>query len=98
MAFDECSGHCPNCDRQVLIRRRGCNHVLHLILTLCTFSLWVIVWILCAMLKGPWRCTRCGGIVSLRGPSPAGTSIVVKIAIALIALLVLFGLIGYCVS
>ncbi|MHC4239959.1 MAG: hypothetical protein ACYSUC_09440 [Planctomycetota bacterium] len=39
---------------------KGTNHVLHLLLTLVTGGLWLIVWILCAIKIGGWRCVQCG--------------------------------------
>ncbi|MFC4602626.1 hypothetical protein [Rhodococcus kronopolitis] len=32
--------------------KSGCNHTLHLILTLVTCGLWLPVWILCAIVQG----------------------------------------------
>jgi hypothetical protein len=58
--FEEASGYCTDCKKQVLIRRKGTNHLLHLILTLVTGGLWLIVWILCAIKIGGWRCSQCG--------------------------------------
>ncbi|MHC4062401.1 MAG: hypothetical protein ACYSR4_03310 [Planctomycetota bacterium] len=58
--FEEASGYCTHCQKQVLIRRKGTNHVLHLLLTLVTGGLWLIVWILCAIKIGGWRCVQCG--------------------------------------
>jgi hypothetical protein len=39
----------------VLVRGHRPNHVLHLILTLVTFSLWAIVWIAVALFSGEKR-------------------------------------------
>jgi hypothetical protein len=37
------------------------NHVLHLILSLVTFGLWLPIWLLIsAGGLGGWRCTQCG--------------------------------------
>jgi len=36
------------------------NHVLHLILTILTGGLWLIVWIILALRRGSLRCVRCG--------------------------------------
>ena len=60
MAIQEKSGMCKACGRQVMVRRKGTNHVLHLILTLCTFGFWAIIWILASVKIGGWRCTQCG--------------------------------------
>jgi hypothetical protein len=58
--FKESKGYCQTCKKQVLIRRKGTNHLLHLILTLLTGGLWAIVWILCAIQIDGWRCSQCG--------------------------------------
>ncbi len=60
MGAQEARGFCKTCKEDVLIRRQGANHVLHLLLTLLTAGLWVIVWLLAAVKVGGWRCTRCG--------------------------------------
>jgi hypothetical protein len=66
MAQVESSGYCPTCKQRRLIRRRGTNHVLHLILTVLTLGLWGIVWIALAInnRSHPSRCTVCGTAVS----------------------------------
>jgi len=58
--FVEVKGYCGNCQKQVLIRRKGTNHLLHLILTLLTGGLWAIVWVICAIKVNGWRCSQCG--------------------------------------
>ena len=60
MAEDKSSGFCKHCNRQVVVFRKGTNHVLHLILTLITFGLWLIIWIGVGVKFGGWRCTTCG--------------------------------------
>ena len=60
MADQERSGFCGVCNKQVLVRRKGTNHLLHLILSILTAGLWVIVWILASIKFGGWRCTQCG--------------------------------------
>ena len=60
MAVQEKSGFCSVCDKQVMVRREGTNHVLHLILSVLTAGLWIIIWILAAIKIGGWRCTQCG--------------------------------------
>ena len=47
-----------------MIRRPGTNHILHLILTLVTFGMWLVVWVLISIKIGGWRCSQCGGRVS----------------------------------
>jgi len=59
MATQEASGHCKTCG-DTLVRRKGTNHILHLILTLLTAGLWVIIWILLSIKIGGWKCSKCG--------------------------------------
>lgn len=58
----EDQAYCPNCDESVLVRARGVNHVLHLLLTiLLCGGWWLPVWaILCITADPEWRCQRCG--------------------------------------
>ncbi len=60
MGYQEATGFCKNCKRQVRIQRRGANHILHLLLTIITAGLWIIVWILASIKIGGWRCSQCG--------------------------------------
>jgi hypothetical protein len=45
MAEEKRTGFCTVCNKQVMVFRRGTNHILHLLLTLVTFGVWIIVWI-----------------------------------------------------
>jgi len=60
MSFDEEGGFCTGCGKRVMVRRKGTNHILHLLLSIITFGFWIIVWILASLIKGPWRCSICG--------------------------------------
>ena len=60
MAEEKSSGFCKNCNKQVVVFRKGTNHILHLLLTLCTFGLWLFVWFGSAVKFGGWRCVQCG--------------------------------------
>jgi len=60
MAQQEATGFCKVCNKQVMVRRRGTNHILHLLLTIFTAGFWLIIWILCSIKIGGWRCTQCG--------------------------------------
>ena len=59
MATQEASGSCRVCGDS-LVRRKGTNHVLHLILSVLTGGLWIIMWILLSIKIGGWKCTKCG--------------------------------------
>ena len=60
MASEESSGFCEMCNKQVLVRRKGTNHLLHLILSILTAGVWIIIWILASIKIGGWRCSQCG--------------------------------------
>lgn len=63
MGYQETSKYCKRCVKQVLARRKGTNHILHLLLSIVTGGIWIIVWILCSIKIGGWRCSQCGGRV-----------------------------------
>jgi hypothetical protein len=60
MAQERTGGFCNYCARPVLVERQATNHVLHLLLTIFTCSLWLIIWVLASIKIGGWRCTVCG--------------------------------------
>ena len=64
MGTQVAEGFCPCCGRQVLLHRQGPNHLLHLVLSIVTGGVWLIVWAALAWSAGvwpePWRCTVCG--------------------------------------
>lgn len=62
MAMQEASGFCRACNRQVLVRRRGVNHLLHLVLSILTAGVWLFVWmwVYLGSVLGRWRCSQCG--------------------------------------
>lgn len=60
MAMQQTSKWCRTCNRQTLANRPGTNHVLHLLLSIITCGLWLIVWALSSVKFGGWRCAFCG--------------------------------------
>lgn len=61
MATQRKQGFCKQCDQLRPVTRPGVNHILHLLLSVLTAGLWVIIWILKVIFKGSWRCESCGG-------------------------------------
>lgn len=61
-------GYCESCRRNTLVRGRGVNHVLHLLLSLFCCGVWVWVWAILCIMPIEWRCTKCGDRVRM----PAG--------------------------
>lgn len=64
--------YCPNCGCDVLALSNSVNHVLHLILSVLTGGLWLLVWVLMAARVKDWRCSRCGAITIDSGYVKAG--------------------------
>lgn len=54
------SAYCPIDQRQTLHAKEGPSNVLHLLLTICTFGLWLIIWIPLLLKPRPLRCQSCG--------------------------------------
>jgi hypothetical protein len=81
-SYIETSKFCKACNKQVLARRKGVNHILHLILSLLTFGIWVIIWILVVVknivVVGEWRCSTCGKICWTIGETSATVTDIFK--------------------
>jgi len=60
MGIEQSAAYCKTCQKQVLIQRTSANHILHLVLSLITFGVWLVIWFLVATDKKPWRCVHCG--------------------------------------
>jgi hypothetical protein len=61
MSQKQTSAYCPYCDRQTLAIGTKPNHLLHLVLSICTAGVWLVVWLLVAIGKiGGYRCSKCG--------------------------------------
>ena len=73
MPFEEQTGYCKFCEKQVMVRRKGCNNILHFVITIILAVitsplffiggvLWFGIWVLDSIKIGGWRCTNCGQI------------------------------------
>ena len=52
---------CPHCQKKTMAIGNTPSHLLHLILSIFTFGLWIPVWILISIGKiGGYRCSQCG--------------------------------------
>lgn len=78
--------NCPTCKRQTSGTQTTCNHLLHLVLTLCTCGGWVCIWALMAFSPGPMRCNVCG---SMRTSDKVSDWIVRGLVYGFVALIVL---------
>ena len=59
MAVRTVQKYCLSCDQPVLAEKQRPTHVLHLLLTLLTGGLWLIVWLGLSLPSTP-RCPHCG--------------------------------------
>lgn len=65
---------CGVCGQQRLFVAPTPSHLLHLVLTIITAGIWLIVWLIIGGKTGPYRCTVCGsklGAPGAGGPPPA---------------------------
>lgn len=81
--MQQTSMFCRYCKKRTLHQRPGTSHVLHLLLSLLTAGLWIIVWIGCAIKIGGWRCSHCG---------TKGGNLIAVIFLGLLALVVFLGI------
>jgi hypothetical protein len=62
MSTKQASKFCDVCEQQSLFQKPRINHVLHLILSIVTFGLWLVVWAILGLVNSakPVRCVHCG--------------------------------------
>lgn len=60
MATERKRGFCKSCSQNRPVSRPSTNHILHLLLSIITCGLWIVVWILTSIKIGGWRCETCG--------------------------------------
>lgn len=53
--------YCPKCKDQVMGIGSRPSHVMHLILSVITGGVWLIVWAFFALRRGSLKCVKCGG-------------------------------------
>lgn len=72
MNFQINQRYCPTCGRRVLGIRERPNHILHLLLSVVTAGLWLIVWLFLGLsyAKEPWHCPYCGSSTIEVGAAP----------------------------
>lgn len=51
---------CRSCGRETIHLRSTPDHTLHLVLSLVTFGLWLLVWLVLWLLSGRAECRVCG--------------------------------------
>lgn len=67
------TGYCNVCKKQVRLMKKGTNHWLHLILTILTGGLWIIIWLFSAITWDDWYCVYCGKHIKLNSSLQEGT-------------------------
>lgn len=81
MATDNRMNHCKRCQKATLHISRGTSHLLHLVLSVMTLGVWMLVWILTTLLhSAESQCTECG---RNRG-SPLATLAMVALLMAVV--------------
>lgn len=60
MSTIESSAYCATCGRITLHRKERANHILHLLLSIVTAGLWLIVWAFIVLTPHRSRCAFCG--------------------------------------
>lgn len=62
--------YCPEDDRMVLAEKETPNDLLHLVLSLLTVGVWILVWLALSVGSkfSPWRCPVCGAATRRRPP------------------------------
>lgn len=62
--------YCPDDDRMVLAEKQTPNHLLHLVLSVLTAGVWIIVWVILVIGAdlGTYRCPYCGAKTTGRPP------------------------------
>jgi len=87
--------YCKGCQQSTLAQRPKVNHILHLLLSVLTAGVWIIVWILVSFLHlGGWKCSHCGGDTHYfdKGPNGEGSNHTSDVVGFIIAAVVVFGL------
>ncbi len=62
MGIEQTQKYCQDCKQNVLAEKTKTNHILHLLLTIFTGGIWVIIWILATVASKvkAWKCSHCG--------------------------------------
>lgn len=70
MGIHKTRRYCPEDDRMVLAEKQTPNHLLHLVLSIVTAGIWIIVWVVLAIGSdfGAYKCPHCGAKTRSRAP------------------------------
>lgn len=60
MGTEYSTAYCKHCDDNVKTIRKTPSHLFHLIMSVLTCGVWLLVWASVASEKETWRCSQCG--------------------------------------
>jgi len=60
MGIEQTFRYCGRCRRSTMAYRPSASHILHLLLTILTGGIWLIVWFGSCVRVGGWKCGTCG--------------------------------------
>lgn len=61
MANTQIMKHCKTCGKSTLHLQKTTSHVLHLLLSVLTAGLWIVIWVLVSISNSTQgQCTECG--------------------------------------
>jgi uncharacterized membrane protein len=60
MAQKQLMRKCCTCEKMTLHMENNVNHILHIILTVLTFGLYLIIWFFICVFAGNRQCMECG--------------------------------------
>jgi len=68
MATSQVMHYCRGCKAMKMHVQPATSHVLHLLLSLFTFGIWIVIWILAAVSNASQKtCSVCGKVAGLFG-------------------------------
>lgn len=88
--------HCPVCDKHTKHHIKGLNHILHLLLCIPTFGVWLIVWLLLGIASSASPdifCSQCG--TQTNAFTPAGGKKTSRLTWLVVIMFVLLSLLAY---
>lgn len=59
MGLQQAVKRCRKCSKDVIAARNGPNHIVHLLMTVLTGGIWIVVWFLASIRGGDWKCMTC---------------------------------------
>lgn len=60
MAYARIVRRCRKCRERTMQNRKETSHLLHLVLSIVTGGVWLLVWLFLVLFPSRWRCEICG--------------------------------------